>query len=349
MLIDIHHHYIPEQLINLVRQQSEHYQGVVYRDTATGLDALVLGVTSPPAAVVGVRSPFAMEPRIFDLSLRLQDMTEMQLDMAALSVSPVLFNYSAPAVLGKETSEICNDAIYQAVRKHPRQFIGMGTIPMQDTRLAIDELERIVSEYGFPAIEIGGSVNGFNLDEPRFDPIFRRASELDVLVFVHPIAVPAAERLSRYYSNNLIGLPVETGICVASLIFGGVLERYPGIKVCLAHGGGIAPSLIGRWDHGWNVRAEAKVAISRPPSVYLRQLYFDNLVHSTSVLRALLGIVGPSQIIVGTDYPYDMGQRHPMDVLDALEAPKEVLQRIGSITASRLLKVRSVDSSGIVG
>ena len=159
--------------------------------------------------------------------------------------------------------------------------------------LAVAELERVVKDYGFTAVEIGASVNGRNYDEPEFDPFFQRAAELDVLIFVHPSSPPGPERMRRYYTQNIIGFPVETAICAAALIFGGVFARYPNIKVCLAHGGGMTSSLVGRWDHGWEARAEASQAIDRPPSEYLKLLYFDDLVHSD---RPFLNSSEPSPI-----------------------------------------------------
>lgn len=339
MLIDIHHHYIPRRLIDLVRQRGEHYQGVVYRDQATGLEALAIGTTSPPQLTGPGRSIYAMDPGIYDLPVHLEEMADMGLDMAALSVSPVLFYYFAPPDLGTEIAQICNDAIHEAAAAHPGQFVGMGAVPLQSVHAAIAELERVVKEYSFTAIEIGGSVNGRNFDEPEFEPFFRRAAELDVLIFIHPIAAPAPERLVRYYTSNIIGLPVESGICAASLIFGGILERYPNIKVCLAHGGGIAPGLVGRWDHGWEVRAEAKMAIERRPSTYFAQFYFDDLVHSDAVLRALLDIAGPDRVVVGTDYPYDMGERNPGGVLERQGLPADQRRKIESETAARLLRL----------
>ena len=339
MLIDIHHHYIPQRFIDLVRREGERYQAVLYRDDATGLEGLVPGAAVPPAKDDPARSIFTMERGIYDLSVRLEEMAEMGLDMAALSISPLLYYYFAEPALGIEVSRLFNDAIHEVATAHPDRFIPMGTVPMQDVEAAIAELERTVKAYGFTAVQIGGSVNGRHYDEPEFDAFFARAAELDLLVFIHPGVSPAPERLKRYHTGNIIGFPVESGICAASLIFGGTLARYPNLKICFAHGGGIVPGLIGRWDHGWEVRAEAKLNIDRPPSRYLRQLYFDDLVHSDAVLRALLDIASAEHVVVGTDYPYDMGERQPGAVLDRQALTPEQRRAIGSETAARLLRV----------
>ncbi len=339
MLIDIHQHYIPQRFIDLVSRDSKHFQTAVYHDEATGLVGLAPGMTDPPAADNPARSIFLIDRGMADLSVRLEEITLMGLDMAALSVSPLVYYYFAEPTLGAEISRILNDGIHEVVTAYPDRFVGMGTVPLQDVAAAIAELERAVKEYGFTAIEIGGSVNGKGYDEPEFDAFFRRAEELDIFIFIHPLANPSPDRLTRYHTGNLIGFPVESGICAASLIFGGVLARYPNIKICFAHGGGILPGLIGRWDHGWEARSEAKVHIDKPPSTYFKQLYFDDLVHSDAVLRALLDISSADHIVVGTDYPYDMGERQPGAVIERQNLTPAQRQAMESGTAARLLRI----------
>ncbi len=339
MLIDIHHHYVPQRFIDLVRGDPDHYQAVVYRDDATGLDALATGRTEPINWPGPGRLPAALDPGIFDLAVRLEEMDAMGLDIAALSVMPNLFYYFAEPNLGAEVAAILNDAIQEACAAHPDRLVPMGTVPLQDVDLAIAELERVDRDYGFTSIEIGGSVNGRNYDEPEFDPFFQRAAELDLLLFIHPSAAPGADRLRRYYTANLIGFPVETGICASSLIFGGTLARYPNLKVCLAHGGGITQSVIGRWDHGWEARAEASQAIDRAPSTYFQQLYFDDLCHSDQVLSSLIDSAGCDHVVVGTDYPFDMGERNPRAVLDRQSLSLDDRSKIESQTAARLLRL----------
>ncbi len=341
MLIDIHHHFIPQRFIDLVRADGDRYQAVVYRDDATGLDALATGRTDPIPWRGPGRLPTAMDPGIFDLSIRITEMDEMGLDMAALSVMPGLFYYFADPDLGAEVSAILNDSIHEACAAHSDRLVPMGNVPLQDVGAAISELERVHREYGFTSIQIGGSVNGRNYDEPEFDPFFQRAAELEMLLFVHPSVSPGADRLRNYYTANTIGFPVETGICAASLIFGGTLARYPNLKVCLAHGGGITQSVIGRWDHGWEYRAEAQQALDQPPSTYFQQLYFDDLCHSDKVLASLIDSAGCDHIVVGTDYPFDMGEREPAAVLDRQNLIPEDRVKIESQTAARLLRLNS--------
>ena len=339
MLIDIHHHYIPQRFIDLVRDDPERWQAVVYRDEATGLDALVTGRTQPLNWTGPRRLPAAIDPGIVDLALRLEEMDAMGLDMAALSVMPGLFYYFADPELGAEASAVLNDAISEACRAHPDRLVPMGNVPLQDVELAVAELERVVKDYGFTAVEIGASVSGRNYDEPEFDPFFQRAAELDVLIFVHPSSPPGPERMRRYYTQNIIGFPVETAICAAALIFGGVFARYPNIKVCLAHGGGVTSSLVGRWDHGWEARAEASQAIDRPPSEYLKLLYFDDLVHSDQV-RTMWWWGRTTRSTWGTGRPSIRwrGRRvEPSDRLGGVSDSEHDL--IASETAARLLRL----------
>ncbi len=335
----MHHHYMPQSFLDAVRADSERYGSVVFTDPESGKTGFLPGASSVPAQGTREWNYAVVERGMNDIPLRLAEMEAMDLDMAALSISPALYQYHLDAAMGTEVTQMLNDAIHDAAKANPERFIAMGTVPLQDVGAAIQELERIVKDYGFSSIEIGGSVNGKNYDEPEFDAFFQRAAELDVLIFIHPVVMPAVERLQRYHTGNLIGFPVETGICAAALIFGGILKRYPNIKICLAHGGGIVPALIGRWDHGWEVRDEGKVAIDQPPSTYFKRLYFDDLVHSQDVLRALLNVAGADHVVIGTDYPYDMGERRPGDFLARQGLSPEDLRKIQYETAARLLRV----------
>jgi aminocarboxymuconate-semialdehyde decarboxylase len=337
MLIDIHHHYIPMQYIEAARADPERWNAATYTEKGTGRLALATGFTEPPPWPDAGRSPWGMDPGMYDLSARLAEMAEIGLDMAALSVPPGLFQHELPGETAQAAAEIQNAAIQEAVQAYPKSFVGMGTVPLVDVDRAIEELERIVREYGFPSIEIGGSVNGRHYDEPEFDAFFRRAAELGVLVFIHPHVSPPSERLLRYHTRNIIGFPVESGICAAAFIFGGTMKRYPNIKICLAHGGGIVPGLIGRWDHGWSVREEAQEFIDQPPSTYYKQFFFDNLSHGDRVLSTLLESVGADHVMVGTDYPYDMATRDPVGVLDRQQLSAEDRTKIESGNAVRLL------------
>ncbi len=190
---------------------------------------------------------------------------------------------------------------------------------MQAPEAAARELERAVRDLGLRGCEINSNVNGKNLDDKALAPFYARAQELDVPIFIHPSGVPGLnERLGAYYLTNLIGNPMDTTIAAASLIFGGVLKEFPRLKVYLAHGGGACPYIRGRWEHGWRVRKEAHANIERPPSEYFGQLYFDSLVHGGPALNFLAATVGPERIMLGTDYPFDMGNYRSVEAIDAV-------------------------------
>ncbi len=199
-----------------------------------------------------------------------------------------------------------NDEIADLVSAYPKRYAGLATVPLQDTELAVRELERAMQVKGLRGVEIGTHVNGRNLDEASLRPFFRAAAELGAFVFVHPMAVLAPDRLSRYYLTNLIGNPTETAIAIASLIFGGVYDECPALTCCFAHGGGSFAALVGRWQHGYEVRAEARINSVSAPRAYLPRIYVDSLVHDDRAARFLIDTVGADHMMLGSDMPFDM-------------------------------------------
>ena len=201
-----------------------------------------------------------------------------------------------------------NEEIAAVVRRHPGRFLGLGAVPLQAPQAAADELKRAMTQLGLRGAMIGTHVNGRNLDDRALDPFWAEAESLGAFIFVHPHR-PArrAERLGAYYMKNFVGLPFETTIAGACLVFGGVLERYPALKICLSHGGGFVPYQAGRFQHGYDVRPEAKVNLPDGPAASIGRLYFDTLVHAKSTLEFLIGTAGPDRVLLGSDYPFDMG------------------------------------------
>jgi aminocarboxymuconate-semialdehyde decarboxylase len=202
---------------------------------------------------------------------------------------------------------IQNDQIAKLVAAHPERFLGIATLPMQAPELAAAELRRAVRGLKLRGAMIGSNVMGRNLDHPELEPLWAAASELGVPLLIHPVNVGAADRLRSYYLNNLIGNPLDTTIAAACLVFGGVLERHPGLEVCLVHGGGFVPYQGGRWAHGWQVRPEPKVNIKQSPEPFIERFYYDTILHSPDSLAFLIGSAGPQRVLLGSDYPYDMG------------------------------------------
>jgi aminocarboxymuconate-semialdehyde decarboxylase len=244
---------------------------------------------------------------LYNVERRLRDMDAQGLDMHVLSLQP-MFTYGLAPERAIPVCRGINNAFAEVVAGHPDRFIALADVPLQSPEDAARELERAVRDLGLRGAEIVSQVNGKNLDDPVMFPFFAKAQELDVPIFIHPAGVPGLEqRLGGYYLTNLIGNPMDTTIAAASLIFGGVLKALPRLKVYLAHGGGACPYIRYRWDHGWKVRDEGKVNIQRPPSEYFKQLYFDSLTHGAPALSFLAATVGPERIMIGTDYPFDMG------------------------------------------
>lgn len=297
-----------------------------------------------PASVAGRFPPAPAGhrpiPELIDPVLQVAELDRRRIDLAAVSPTPMLLQYQLDPTDGLNLHREVNDGVAELVAAYPTRFVGLGTVPLQETALAVAELERAMQVKGLRGVMIGTNVNGRNLDEPEFRPFFRTAAEMGAFVFVHPMAVLAPERLSRYYLTNLFGNPAETAITIASLIFGGVYDECPALTCCFAHGGGAFSALIGRWRHGYAVREEPHAFGARPPDEYLPRIYVDSLVHDDRVCRHLISLVGADHMMLGCDMPYDMGADDPVDRIERLDglsdAEKELIK---GGTAQRLLRL----------
>ncbi len=243
----------------------------------------------------------------WDLDRRFRDMTAAKVDVQVLSVCPQTFLYAQPPALAAAFARIQNEQLAKLVKTHPGRFQGIATVPMQAPRQAADELRHAMAVLGLRGVQIGSNIAGKNLDDPELEPVWATAAELGAFILIHPINVAGIDRLRSYYLNNLIGNPLDTTIAAACLVFSGVLERHPALKICLAHGGGFVPYQAGRFVHGWHVRAEPKVKLPKPPTESLQRFYFDTIVHSKEVLEFLVGNAGADRVLLGSDYPFDMG------------------------------------------
>jgi aminocarboxymuconate-semialdehyde decarboxylase len=243
----------------------------------------------------------------WDLERRLQDMAAAKVDVQVLSVCPQTFLYAQPPALAAAFARIQNEQLAKLAKAQPDRFMAIATLPMQSPEQAADELRHAMRVLGLRGAQIGSNIAGKNLDDPALEPVWGTAAELGAFILVHPINVAGADRLSSYYLANLIGNPLDTTIAAACLVFGGVLERHPALKICLAHGGGFVPYQAGRFVHGWRVRAEPKHNLSKPPSDALQRFYFDTIVHSREALEFLVGSAGAARVLLGSDYPFDMG------------------------------------------
>jgi aminocarboxymuconate-semialdehyde decarboxylase len=243
----------------------------------------------------------------WDLDRRFRDMAAAKVDMQVLSVCPQTFLYAQPPALAAAFARIQNEQLAKLVKTHPGRFQGIATVPMQAPQQAADELRHAMTVLGLRGMQIGSNIAGKNLDDPELEPVWAAAAELGAFILLHPINVAGIDRLGSYYLNNLIGNPLDTTIAAACLVFSGVLERHPSLKICLAHGGGFVPYQAGRFVHGWHVRAEPKKKLPKPPTDSLQRFYFDTIVHSKEVLEFLVGNAGADRVLLGSDYPFDMG------------------------------------------
>jgi len=248
---------------------------------------------------------------------RIRDMDETGVTVQALSTVPVMFSYWAKPEDTLDLCHILNDDLAKTVKKYPKRFVGLGTLPMQAPELAVQEITRCVKELGFPGVEIGSHINDWNLDAPELEPVFAAAEELGCAIFVHPWDMELTGRMSKYWLPWLVGMPGETAQAICCMIFGGVLERYPRLKVCFAHGGGAFPFTIGRIEHGFNVRPDL-CAVENPvnPRKYIGQIFTDCLVHDEKALKYLVDTIGQENVILGSDYPFPLGEHHPGKLIE---------------------------------
>lgn len=279
-------------------------------------------------------------PRLNGVTERLADMDRLGIDVQAISPNPGQYYYFAPAELALELARTINDAIAEAVARAPDRLVGMGTVPLQDTAMAIAEMRRCVSGVGLRGIEIGTFVSGRELADPSLRPFFQAAEELGVMLFIHPLGFSEGRRLTEHYLNNLIGNPLESTIALSHLIFGGVLEDMPGLKLCVAHGGGYLPGYWGRMDHAFRARADCRQHISKPPSSYLRKVWLDTLVFDRAQLGCLVETHGANRLCLGTDYPFDMAEPDPVGFVEQLG--DDSLGRILGLNAAELLGLVAV-------
>ena len=249
---------------------------------------------------------------------RIEQMDETGVTVQVLSTVPVMFSYWSRPADGAEIAKYLNHQIADVVAEFPLRFVGLGTVPLQRADLAVKELERC-KEIGLSGVEIGTNVNQNNLGEPDLFEFFSACESLDMAIFVHPWDMMGQDDMQKYWLPWLVGMPAEVSRAICSLIFSGVLERLPELRICFAHGGGAFPATIGRIDHGFNVRPDL-CAVDNPhdPRKYLDRLYFDSLVHEPLILDYLVKLVGAHQIMLGSDYPFPLGEHRPGELIESM-------------------------------
>jgi len=329
MNIDIHAHFVPAESLKVASEignrhgmelgRNERGREIVTRDGKPFLTQL--------------KAEFS------DLDLRLSIMDSQGVDMQALSPASTYFFYWMAAEESLEYAQWLNDRLADAVAKYPTRLVALGSVPMQDSAKAVGELERAVTKLGLRGVEIATNINGRYFDDPAFNPFWEAAQTLDALIFVHPNQVVGADRMKEFNLANLIGNPTDTSLAFAKLIFSGVLERYPRLKFLLAHAGGFLPYTWGRLDRGYRIQDSAAAKIPKPPGEYVKLLNFDTITHSTMALEYLVANFGADHVVLGSDYPYDMGDPEPVASLRAARIDDSSLEQIAGANACKLLGI----------
>ena len=309
LTLDLHTHILPKTWPDLDKRFG--YPGWVRLDHCCPGKANMM---------LGDRKFRTIDENCWSAEARVADCERDGVDVQVLSTVPVMFAYWAKAEDAHDLARILNDDLAETVRQHPTRFAGLGTVPLQDPDRAISELERCVGELGLCGVQIGSHVNDWNLDAPELFPFFSRAAELGAAVFVHPWDMLSPERMKNYWLAWLVGMTTETNLALCSMMFGGVLDRLPSLRVAFAHGGGSFPGTLGRIEHGLAVRPDL-VATHEPtaPREQMRRVYFDSLVHDPAALRYLIGLAGVERIALGTDYPFPLGELEPGQCIRALD------------------------------
>jgi len=301
--IDIHAHLMPQCLWQTV-DAGQAWYGIRY-EPGHGLGFTVRH---------GKRSPIQTPKLRFTPEERLQDMDAQGVDVQVISIHTPLFSYDLDPAQGRQLARDVNDEIATMARQWPSRFAGLATLPVQDVGAAVEELERAVHVLGLKGAELDTVMHGHNWDEPQFLPLFKAAEALGAVLFFHPQPQDnlLLLRTDKYGLANSIGVPVEDALVVATLIFGGILDACPALKVCIAHGGGPACFGMGRLDRGWQVRSEARRHIHQPPSTYQRRLYYDCITNSEAALRFLIDQVGVDRVVLGSDWPFVQWEPSPV-------------------------------------
>lgn len=316
--IDIHTHVEFPGTFDLLKKRYEEdeifYKFVV---SATGRRSAELN----RGIVAGIRDALR------DPQKKIRDMDEKRIALSVLSSTPFAFFYEVEDNLAVELARFQNDQLSEMVKRYPDHFAAIATLPLQVPSEAVKELERAIKGLGLRGVEIGSHVGKRELGDEAFWPIYNALEELNVPVFIHPHHVAGMERLEDFYLSNLIGNPLDTTIAAAQLIFHGVLEKHPDLKIILAHAGGQLPYIIGRIEHGYQVRPECKEKVRRSPMTFFKNFYFDIITHNPDALRYLIAFAGSDHVLLGSDYPYDMGDPNPVQTVSKLSGIKAADRR----------------------
>jgi aminocarboxymuconate-semialdehyde decarboxylase len=348
--IDLHTHILPERWPSWAQRSG--YPGWIELEHMAHAPGAPCGARMVRTGPGGERVAFRdVSENCWNPAARLRDCDDCGVQAQVLSTVPVMFSYWARPADAYDLSRLLNDHIAEVVRAHPSRFAGLGTVPLQEPDLAVRELERCVRELGMAGVQIGTHVNGDNLDSPRLGPVFDAAAALDACIFVHPWEMLGKERMSRYWMQWLVGMPAETCLAICSVLFSGLLDRLPSLRLGFAHGGGSFPGTCGRIDHGYHARPDlCAIDCPRPPRGFLRdpaagrpaRFYVDSLTHDFGALRLLLEVMGPERVALGSDYPFPLGEPCPGQMIEEANG-------LDAATKARLLRGTALEFLGIAG
>lgn len=331
LTVDVHAHGVPEALVETLEVTGGRLGATVTRDGGRVQSA------------VGDGSPGRVKPELLDLSARLTAMDAAGLDVQLLSPWMNLTASAVDAAVAADFARESNDAMAAWVAPHPGRFLPLATLPLRSPADAARELGRAVDELGMVGAEIATRPGGRDLDDESFEVLWDTARELDCLILVHPFESLSGRGVSRHFLGNLVGNPAETTIAVGHLVFGGVVDRHPDVRFCFVHGGGFAPYQVGRWDHAFRQDARGSAERVRTlPSELLRRMWFDTVVHHEGALRHLLATIGDEQVVLGSDYPFEMGDPDPVRTLRTVTGTGDRFHLVATENARRLLGSHAV-------
>jgi aminocarboxymuconate-semialdehyde decarboxylase len=330
--IDIHFHVVPPLFVEAVHNGE--FREVI--EIAVIGDTEHLVFQAPPG--IPVEPNTELEPGTYDPALIMAALDERKLTAAAMSPAPELFIYWAPADLGARLARTINDGMLDLATKCPGRLVGLATLPLPDAEASARELKRAV-RLGMRGAALCTHINGHDLDASHLEPVFQMAQDLDVPLFLHPQNSGDLARMKDYHLWNMVGFPFETALAATRLIMSGTFERFPNLKVVLAHGGGYFPYQIGRLDHGYRRRHHLRDGLPHPPSHYLKNIFCDGLIHDQQSLRFLIDRMGADHVVLGCDYPFDMGTSLGVQSLKSLGLSKAQEDAVLGATLARLLKL----------
>jgi aminocarboxymuconate-semialdehyde decarboxylase len=324
MIIDMHSHVIPEGFIEEARGKGRLGAHLKENDGKTRIEF-----------ETGALHPY--EDVFFDMEARKKELNHDNIDMQGIAVAPALFYYDFPDETAIKKAILCNDGLNDIVKNDADRFFAVGTVPLQNPSASVKELKRIHDEYGFKSIQIGTDINGKGVATDDLIPFYAEVEKLDMTILMHPFPYGRYRFLEDYYLINYLGNTLSTTIAASHLIFSGMLEKFPGLRVVLVHGGGYLPYQIMRLDHGYDERPESRVNITKKPSYFFgKNMYFDTILHDPRRTRLLIDLVGSDKVMLGSDYPYDMEDHNPFSTISSIGLGEKEFSNVSEQNARKL-------------